>query len=149
MYDVIMGTYTLIGLDCWNIDPNDPPPINPSALFDWARKKILYNHWLTMTPPLPTCPQTSTIIFGQVGPTCYKWAAVVIGSGPGSYQSWQLVGCSTQVCQRTCEVCVSVSEVDPCNAEPMITLVGCSISGPGCNPDPNMPTDCNINHCGS
>lgn len=118
---------------------------NP-GLIGWLQKKILYQMSIDGILPaaIPTCPTTTTLVVVAKSGNCM----VLIPPVPG--QTTKVYGlCGTNFCVRSCQVCLSTTEMDPCSpnqSTPMIVFVGCNYTGTPCNFQ-NNSEGCEYNTC--
>lgn len=107
------------------------------GLFNFMTKKIAAYYG-----GVATCPMLSQRVVDESKAPCYSSMNV-----PGSLGDRILfIPCGATTCRRTCYMCLSTTETDPCSGEPMLVYAGCintvtvcEGSGPGAL--------CGINTC--
>ncbi len=127
----------------WSVVVPSGCNIIPSpGLVSFLQKKILYKLALSgalgQGDTIPNCPNTLNITVKAHSGNCMG----EIGSPDPSKKRYGL--CGEIFCLRTCAVCLSTTETDPCTNEPMVVFTGCSYSGQPCT---GVNQGCNYNTC--
>jgi len=128
--NITFGTITLTQGDC---------PLSP-AVFNWLRRKVVYKNRTALGLTIPNCPTTSTVVVHSSVSSCYFLQSTING-----IIVWE--PCGTTVCEKTCQMCISQIENDPCTEEAMIAYVSCSYTVIECTGV--SPNSCRINTCDS
>lgn len=122
--------------------PNGCNIVPSPGLISFLQKKILYRlAFATIIPEIPNCPATMILTVKAHSGNCMDLAPPVPGSNVKVYNL-----CGDIFCLRTCAICLSTTETDPCTSEPMVVFTGCSYSGQPCAL-PNNSQGCRYNTC--
>jgi len=118
------------------------------GLFNWLRKKVVYDLSRQQVLDIAICPATSPLSIKTSQSSCYKLEQ----TAPGVDLTYN--PCGETYCVKECQVCLSTSETDPCSVspanQPMLQYVGCQNQVVICVPDPTPGNyKCTINTCDS
>lgn len=125
--------------------PNDCNIIPSPGVVGWLQRKTIYLLALEgiLGFTIPTCPATVVYTTTAFSGSCMGLVPQIPGAPPRKLYN---ICSETTPCLRTCAICLSPTEMDPCSpnqATPMVIFAGCSYSGVPCN----LSSGCPYNTC--
>lgn len=151
------GTLQVILLDavvsdasCWGLAPGSALPFSANYFAAYVRDLVLRSVY---PGTLPTCPTMATVTIAFFTSTCAEMKQRVFDpDGPSGpilpvlqlYLAW----CSNVECVRECQVCVDITNLDPCTQEPRLYFECTGNYNQNCPNNLPQPNNCE-NLCGS
>jgi len=97
--------------ECWNLDPEQTPPISANQIYEWARKRIVWEQF--QQGAILPCPNQLPFSIQETSFQCWVWQ---FHSFPNPGGPVFVMGpCGYSKCRRVCHVCINIqAPVLPC-----------------------------------